>query len=149
MSCRRSDRKRVLRGRWHAIGVGAVAFALMVLAACEHPAPSAPAKLAVLTRPVIRLAAPRTGEPMLVPSAALVTRGGIPGVFVLQEATPFPPGAHDAAGTVLPEARFRMVKTGKTLGGRVEILSGLSGDEVLVLGGLSEVRDGSPVAVRR
>lgn len=103
----------------------------------------------MLTRPVLTLAVPRADARVLVPSAALVTRGGIPGVFVLQESTPFPPGARDAAGTVLPEARFRMVKTGKTVDHRVEILSGLSGDEVLVLGELSEVRDGSPVAVKR
>lgn len=116
---------------------------------CERAAPTPPITRPVLERPVTTLTAHGKNVRLLVPNGALVIRGGIPGVFVLQDATPFPPGARDAAGTVLPEARFRMVKTGKTAGRRVEILSGLSGDEVLILGDLSELRDGSPIAAKR
>lgn len=112
--------------------------------------PSMPAALPVLERPVFTLAARRPPEaPVRVPVAALVSRGGIPGVFVLQEAAAFPPAARDPGGEALPQARFRMVKTGKTVQQRVEVLSGLAGGEVLVLGALADVRDGSPIAVKR
>ena len=133
---------------------GCAAVALIIgitaLAGCEHPAPTFPAPLPVLERPVVALGARRAPEAhVLAPAAALVTHGGIPGVFVLQQAAPFPPVAHGAGGDALPEARFRMVKPGKTVQGRIEILSGLAGDETLVGGDLSEVRDGSPIAVKR
>jgi multidrug efflux pump subunit AcrA (membrane-fusion protein) len=120
------------------------------LAGCEQPpqpklAPSRP-----IERPTFKLAAGPTAQARLsVPAAALVNRGGIPGVFVLQRAAPFPPPVNDAEGNALPEARFRMVKPGRTAGGRVEILSGLSGDEVLVLGDLGSIHDGSPILARR
>jgi len=68
----------------------------------------------------------------LVPQSALVVRGGIPGVFVLSETN---------------QARFRMVRTGKNVNGRIEILSGLSGSETLVTGDLRDVHDGSPVKI--
>jgi multidrug efflux pump subunit AcrA (membrane-fusion protein) len=38
-----------------------------------------------------------------------------------------------------------MVRTGKSYDGRVEVLSGLAGDEVLVTG---DVHDGSPIQPR-
>ena len=43
------------------------------------------------------------------------------------------------------QARFRMVRTGKIVNDRVEILSGLSGSETLVAGDLQDVHDGSPI----
>jgi hypothetical protein len=55
----------------------------------------------------------------------------VPGVFVLEN----------------DEARFRMVRTGKLGATRIEILSGLFGNEVLLLGDLDQVHDGSPVRV--
>lgn len=67
-----------------------------------------------------------------IPRAALVERGGIPGVFVLSEAG---------------EARFRLVRPGRSSGTQAEILSGLHGNETLVLGDLSAVHDGSLVIV--
>lgn len=87
-----------------------------------------------LARPVVTLAAKPGVEPkILIPRAALVERGGIPGVFVLSEA-----GA----------ARFRMVRLGRPRAAQVEILSGLHGDETLVLGDLSAVRDGTPIRTK-
>ena len=74
----------------------------------------------------------KTGR-ILIPQLALVERGGIPAVFVLQD---------DAL------ARFRMVRIGKAYGGQVEILAGLTGTETLVLGDLSGVRDGSLITKR-
>jgi multidrug efflux pump subunit AcrA (membrane-fusion protein) len=64
-----------------------------------------------------------------VPRSALTAAGQLDGVFVVER------------GDV---ARMRLLKTGKTHGDRVEVLSGLAaGDRVVVAG--SEVRDGQPV----
>ena len=107
--------------------VSVVAASVLLLAACsKRPAESAPP--AALARPVVMLDA-KAGR-VLVPQSALVERGGIPGVFVLSGEN---------------QARFRMVRTGKNLSGRVEILSGLSGSETLVAGDLRDVHDGSPI----
>lgn len=106
-------------------------------------------ELPLVERPVVALKTKEEGARVSVPSAALIERGGIPGVFVLQAPAAFPPPAKDADGKSLPQARFRMVKVGKAIGDRVEVLSGLAGDEVLVLGDLSQVHDGSPIVVRR
>lgn len=86
-----------------------------------------------LARPVVTLVAKPGVEPkILIPRAALIERGGIPGVFVLSEA-----GA----------ARFRMVRPGRVRDAQVEILSGLRGDETLVLGDLTAVHDGSSIRI--
>ncbi|MBI3545381.1 MAG: hypothetical protein HY081_02115 [Gammaproteobacteria bacterium] len=58
-------------------------------------------------------------------------RAGIPGVYVLENQT----------------ARFRMVRSGKANATQVQILSGLNGNEILVLGDLSAVHDGSPIKI--
>jgi multidrug efflux pump subunit AcrA (membrane-fusion protein) len=64
-----------------------------------------------------------------VPRSALTTAGQLDGVFVVER------------GDVV---RMRLLKTGKTHGERVEVLSGLAaGDRVVVAG--SEVRDGEQV----
>lgn len=76
-----------------------------------------------------------TGErrALLVPRAAVSVRGQLEAVFVV-----------DAVGV----ARLRLVKTGRAVGDRVEILSGLaSGERVAVEG--DRVTDGQPVEVRR
>lgn len=101
--------------------------ALAALTACGKPQP--PTSPSALTRPVITLTA--SEGHVEIPHAALVSRGGVPGVFVLNEAN---------------QARFRMVRTGKPGASRIEILSGLSGRETLVAGDLAEVRDGSRIA---
>lgn len=108
-----------------AVAVSLVVMSLLV--ACGKK-PAEPAPSAALARPLLALES-RSGR-ILIPQAALVTRGGIPGVFVLTEQG---------------EARFRMVRTGKSDAGRVEILSGLKGDETLVTGDLGAVHDGSRI----
>ena len=103
----------------------------LVLASCQKKPPSPPPSLPKVDRPVLSLQVkPAELLRIRIPRQALVERGGIPGVFVLSPAG---------------EARFRMVRSGGTLGAQVEILSGLHGDETLVLGDLAEVHDGSPI----
>ncbi len=107
--------------------VSVFVVAILLLAACDKKAvESAPP--AALTRPVLVLDA-KAGR-VLVPPSVLVKRGGIPGVFVLSDEN---------------QARFRMVRTGKIVNTRVEILSGLSGSETLVAGDLRDAQDGSPI----
>lgn len=114
--------------------IAVIALATLPLAGCnkkpEVPPPSPPR----VERPVLALNA-KPGEllKLSIPRQALVERGGVPGVFVLSEAG---------------EARFRMVRTGKTSDTRVEILSGLTGNETLVRGDLSAVHDGSPIKIK-
>jgi hypothetical protein len=100
---------------------------ILLLAACGKKA-AEPAPLAAQVHPTLTLDA-KAGR-VLVPQSAVVERGGIPGVFVLGETA---------------QARFRMVRTGKNVDGRVEILSGLGGSETLVTGDLRDVHDGSPI----
>lgn len=107
--------------------VSALAVAILLLTACGKKATES-APLAALARPVLTLDA-KAGR-VLVPQSALVERGGVPGVFVFTDEN---------------QARFRMVRTGKHLNNRVEILSGLSGSETLVSGDLRDVHDGSPI----
>jgi multidrug efflux pump subunit AcrA (membrane-fusion protein) len=107
--------------------VSVVVVTVLLLAACGKKA-AEPAPLAALARPVLTLDT-KAGR-VLVPQSALIERGGIPGVFVM---------------TGENQARFRMVRTGKVVNGRVEILSGLSGSETLVAGDLRDVHDGSLV----
>jgi multidrug efflux pump subunit AcrA (membrane-fusion protein) len=102
-----------------------VAAAIALLAGCGNK-PAPPATTAALARPLLQLDA-KTGR-VFVPQSAVVERGGIPGVFVLTEAY---------------QARFRMVRSGKTADDRIEILSGLSGSETLITGDLNGVHDGS------
>ncbi len=117
-------------------------LAAILLAGCEEPPSGPPVELPVLERPVARVARqPGDAGAVLVPRAALVMRGGIPGVFVLTRDNGTPPEPR------VSRARFRMVKTGKTFGRRIQIISGLIGNETLVLGDLSEVHDGSPIRV--
>jgi hypothetical protein len=101
------------------------------LAGCQKKPPSPPPSLPQMNRPVFSLQVkPVESLRIRIPRQALVERGGIPGVFVLSPAG---------------EARFRMVRPGGTPGTQVEILSGLHGDETLVLGDLADVHDGSPI----
>ena len=104
-----------------------VAVTALLLAGCGEKA-ALPVPVAALERPVLTLDA-QAGR-VLVPEALLVERGGVPGVFVLSAEN---------------QARFRMVRTGKTVNNRVEVLSGLRGGETLVTGDLRDVHDGSPV----
>jgi hypothetical protein len=108
----------------------AILFGL-ALAGCDKKPPEAPPSLPRVERPVLALnLKPGATLRIKIPRAALVERGGIPGVFVLNEAG---------------EARFRLVRLGRTSDSLVEILSGLHGNETLVLGDLGAVHDGSPI----
>ena len=114
--------------------VAVIALAILPLAGCNKKPELPPPSLPRVERPVLTLNL-KPGEllKLSIPRQALVERGGIPGVFVLS-----------ATG----EARFRMVRTGSTQGAQVEILSGLRGDETLVLGDLADVHDGSPIKIK-
>lgn len=109
----------------------AILATLALVGACgEPPTATPPVSLPTLTLPQMTLSVKAdAASNVFVPRAALVTRGGIPGVFVRQDNL----------------ARFRMVRVGATRGERVEIVSGLRGDETLVLGDLGAVHDGSPL----
>lgn len=109
---------------------------LPALVACsQEPAATGTTPLPALQRPAVALKVPQDTARktrILIPRAAYVERGGLPGVFVLQQ----------------NEARFRMVRIGKANGGQFEVLSGLDGNETLILGKLDDVHDGSPVTIK-
>ncbi len=67
---------------------------------------------------------------LAVPSAAVVEHGELQGVFVV-----------DAEGSV----EYRLVKTGKLYGDRVEILSGLGAGEKVAVSQIDRLRDGARV----
>jgi membrane fusion protein, multidrug efflux system len=69
-------------------------------------------------------------QAIVVPEAAIVRRGQLVGVFVV-----------DAERM----ARLRLVKTGKSYEDRVEILSGLGEGETIVVEGAASIADGSTV----
>ena len=115
-------------GTW----LGALLVVALAVGGCgRHESPSPPVALPALERPVYALSVPED-QRILVPKTSLVKRGGMPAVFVLRER----------------QARLRMIKSGRTVGDRIEILSGLMGDETLILGDLQPVHDGSPIQVK-
>ena len=67
---------------------------------------------------------------MTLPNSAVAERGALTSVWVLDKEN---------------IARMRIVKTGKLLGERVEILSGLSEGERVVTGGVEKISEGSKV----
>jgi len=101
-----------------------------VVAACTDPVP-----LPVQPAPPVERQVYRVGNelPLAVPRVALIERAGITGIYVLDHG----------------RARFRMVKTGAALPAKkIEIVSGLTGGEIAVLGELGELYDGRPVSAR-
>jgi len=66
---------------------------------------------------------------VVVPLGALVRRGQVESVFVVQD----------------KRARLRLVKTGRSIDGKIEVLSGLSGDELVVTSDPSLLIDGTAV----
>lgn len=68
-----------------------------------------------------------TGNKLLVPSEALVQRGELEGLFVI-----------DSKGT----AYYRLVKTGQAFGSQVEILSGLENGERVAVSKIDQLSDG-------
>ncbi len=76
---------------------------------------------------------PDKGETVLsVPAAALVYRGQLVGLYMVGESN---------------RATFRLVKTGREFGDLVEVLSGVSPGDRIVVGPLESVRDGSPLEI--
>ena len=69
---------------------------------------------------------------VLVGEAAVVRRGQIESVFVVEEGM----------------ARLRLVKTGRQMNGRVEVLSGLSGGEKVVVHDAHLLKDGAAVEAK-
>lgn len=108
----------------------ALALGALLVAGCRQEPTPPPVAAPALTRPVVRVTAADPGGRIVIPQAAVTERGGVPGVFVLSESG---------------QARFRMVRPGRSAIVGVEILSGLAGGETLVLGDLTPVRDGSPI----
>ncbi|ACK54817.1 efflux RND transporter periplasmic adaptor subunit [Thauera aminoaromatica] len=70
-------------------------------------------------------------QAVTVPRAALVRRGGLDGVFVLQDGV----------------ARFRWLRTGQRLGDVVEVTAGLSDGETILASVADTVHDGMPIQV--
>ena len=76
---------------------------------------------------------PAAGESTLtVPDSALVRRGQLVGVFVV--------GPENSA-------RFRLVKTGRSLGDRTEVLAGVAAGDQVVLDPSHDLQDGGPVTL--
>ena len=70
-----------------------------------------------------------TGSALLIPLSALVHRGQLTGVYVVEAQL----------------LHFRLIKTGARLGDQVEILSGLSAGETIVSGDVQRARSGARV----
>jgi len=104
--------------------------AVTALVTCSDPAPRPADRPPSAERAVLAL---RGVQPVRVPRAVLIERAGITGVYVLSDGL----------------ARFRMVKPGAALAAnQVEIVSGLTGEEIVVLGELTSLYDGRPVRTK-
>jgi RND family efflux transporter MFP subunit len=81
----------------------------------------------------VRVAVPvRDYEALLIPTAALVTRGQMEMVFINEDG----------------HARLRLVRSGRARDGTVEILAGLDDGESLVVAGAAALRDGQPLLLK-
>ncbi|MBL8191297.1 MAG: HlyD family efflux transporter periplasmic adaptor subunit, partial [Acidobacteria bacterium] len=69
-------------------------------------------------------------QAITVPASAIAQRGQLTGVFVV-----------DGANI----ARLRLIKTGKSFGDRVEVLSGLNEGERIAVDGIAKLNDGAKV----
>ncbi len=85
-------------------------------------------KSGIFGRGVIGLGSTVNG--LLLPKQAVVERGALTSVWVLDKDS---------------FARMRLVKTGKTIGNKVEVISGLSDGERVVVGGVEKVSEGVKV----
>ena len=106
--------------------------AALLLGCHAAPAPTPPVTLPTLTVATVTLSNAAAAQNIWVARDAVVVRNGIPGVFVLQDG----------------HARFRMIRRGRDDNNRVQVLSGLRGDETLVLAAGTDVHDGSPAVAR-
>ena len=69
---------------------------------------------------------------LLVPQSAVLKRGQMEIVFVAKDG----------------KAALRLVKTGKVLEGRVEVLSGLEEGEQVIVSESAQLTDGQPVTIQ-
>ena len=69
-------------------------------------------------------------EAILVPAGAIVKRGQLQGLFVVNDDR---------------SIHYRLVKTGSEREGMVEVLSGLTGDERVIISGIHLAKDGGIV----
>ncbi|WP_103666744.1 efflux RND transporter periplasmic adaptor subunit [Pseudanabaena sp. BC1403] len=81
-----------------------------------------------------------TKETLLIPTTALIQRGQLQGVYVLETA-----GEKTIAPLI---AMMRWVKTGKTQDGQVEIVSGLKAGDRIVTSNIAQLSDGQAVTAR-
>jgi RND family efflux transporter MFP subunit len=81
-----------------------------------------------------------TKETLLIPTTALIQRGQLQGVYVLETA-----GEKTIAQSI---AMMRWVKTGKTQDGQIEIVSGLKAGDRIVTSNIAQLSDGQAVATR-
>ena len=114
--------------------LSSLVFAVLLSTGSNLYAADADRDLPVIESHVVVLnVKPGSASPVWVPQSLLVSRDAVPGVFVLEN----------------NQARFRMVLPGKRSGSRVEILSGLFGNEALLGDDLAAMHDGSPVKIIR
>jgi len=112
-----------------------LAGSLLIITGCHNPGPAATPEVAL---PVVEQSA-ITSEidadgSILVPRDTIVEHIGTKGVFILSTDN---------------QARFRMVKAGKSTGNSVSISSGLKGNEQILTGPFESVYDGSPVRLTK
>lgn len=79
-----------------------------------------------------RVVLPMGGKNIFVPRTAIVTKGQVVGVFVVDEKN---------------VARFRIIKEGQEIQGFVEIISGLTEEDKVVISNLENMTDGTKVIV--
>lgn len=75
-----------------------------------------------------------TREAVTVPSSSIVERGQLTGVFAV-----------DAKGIIA----YRLVRTGRTFGGNIEILSGLNTGDRIIVAGADKAVDGGVIAEQK
>lgn len=76
-----------------------------------------------------------TQTSLAIPSTALIQRGQLQGVYVVEQ------DPHHST------AVLRWVKTGKTHNGQVDVVSGLTAGDRIITSHLSQLSDGQPIAV--
>lgn len=78
-------------------------------------------------------AKPQNGGKLLIPESALVRRGGLQGVYTVSSSN---------------TAVLRWLKLGKNLGGQLEVLSGLSSEEQLIVSAEGKLYNGAPIQIK-
>lgn len=79
-----------------------------------------------------RIVIPMSGKNYFIPRTAVVKKGQVLGVFVVDDKN---------------IARFRIIKSGQTIQGFVEIISGLNNKDKVIVNNLENVEDGTKVVV--